>query len=319
MFLGKSIGRPRRRRKNPLLALFFLIILVAAGFYGYISVSDMEEPYLALVEHSNNEYAREIIYEEYDFDGDLVIHFIDVGQGDATLIKTSAGSVLIDGGDRHMGERMVAYLRDVGVSEITYVIATHPHADHIGGLVDVLNEFSIGQIIMPPVAHTTVTFERFLDAIEDNDILVKEPSPGVSFNLGEVEFTIIAPNSTGYQNLNDYSVSVRVVFGETSFVFTGDAERISEMEMIEAGHVLSADVLRVGHHGSRTSTTQEFFDAVDPSIVVISVGADNRYGHPHSEVTDRLEAAAVRIYRTDQHGTIIMTSDGTYINVRTEN
>jgi len=242
------------------------------------------------------------------------VHFIDVGQGDAVLIQTTEGHVLIDGGDNHMGEHVVQYLRNAGVREISYVIATHPHADHIGGLIDVLRTFPVGTLIMPPVAHTTRTFERFLDAIEENNIPLKEPIAGSTFSVGDAVFTIIAPNSSGHSNLNNYSVSLRMALGETSFIFTGDAEVQSETEMILAGHILSSDVLHVGHHGSSTSTTQAFFEAVDPAIAVIQLGRDNTYGHPHREVRERL--ADVRVYRTDEHGHIILMTDGEEITVR---
>jgi len=251
--------------------------------------------------------------------GEAAVHFIDVGQGDSVLVQTTQGSVLIDGGDNHMGDRVVAYLRNAGINEITYVIATHPHADHIGGLISVLYEFPVGTLIMPPVAHTTETFRNFLAAIENNDVPLKEPVAGNTFSVGDAVFTIIAPNSYGYQNLNDYSVSVRMVLGSTSFIVTGDAEELSELEMIKAGHYLSSDVLRVGHHGSRTSTTQEFLSAVNPSIAVINVGRDNGHGHPHGVVMNRLQDAGIRIYRTDEHGHIVMVTDGTVISVRGSN
>jgi len=273
------------------------LIIAGAGYFGFTALTAPQFP-----------TALE--------DGHAAVHFIDVGQGDATLIQTTAGSVLIDGGDNrlNMGERVVQYLRDAGVSEIAYVIATHPHADHIGGLIDVLHTFPVGTLLMPPVSHNTRTFERFLDAIEENDIYVRPPIIGSTFSVGDAVFTIIAPNSSGHQNLNDYSISLRMVLGETSFIFTGDAEELSELEMIAAGHMLSSDVLRVGHHGSRTSTAEAFLTAVDPTIAVISVGQDSGFGHPHRVVMERLEG--LRVYRTDERGHIIMITDGAEITVQ---
>jgi len=264
---------------------------------------------------SVTQFARGLIYQEeaapmMPIDGEVIVHFIDVGQGDSVLIQTTAGSVLIDGGDNHMGERVTEYIRRAGIGDITYVVATHPHADHIGGLIEVLNQFPVGALIMPPVAHTTVTFEWFLDAIENNDVPLREPIAGDSFVVGDATFTIIAPNSTGHGNLNDYSVSLRVAHGMNAFIFTGDAYTFSELEMIASGHNLAANVLHLGHHGSSTSTSQEFLDAVRPDIAVISVAANNSYGHPHNTVMSRLRVAGVRIYRTDFHGNVAIVSDG---------
>ena len=288
--MGRRRGN-RRRGGNSFYLLIILFALAAVWYY----IRFVAEPYIG---------------------GSVVAHFIDVGQGDATLIRTSEGHVLIDGGDRHAGPIVVRYLRRARVSRIEYVVATHPHADHIGGLIDVLGAFEVGTIIMPRVAHTTITFERFIEAIEENNIPVREPVPGETIVMGDAVFTIVAPNSSGYANLNDYSVSLLLSYGTVRFLFTGDAEAVSEAEMLERGHDLFAQVLHVGHHGSRTSTTQPFLDAVSPLVAVISVGADNQFGHPHAEVVNRLMAAGATIYRTDRHGTIRISTDGRSLTVR---
>jgi len=244
-------------------------------------------------------------------DGDYTfVHFIDVGQGDATLIQTPSGTMLIDGGDNHMGDTVVDYLLHSGVYFLDYVIATHPHADHIGGLISVLDSFPIGTLIMPNRAHTTLTFERFLDAIERNNVHVIEPIVGAVMELGDAVFTVVAPNSYGHAGLNDYSIVMHMAYGNVNFLFTGDAEAVSEREMLAYGHNISADILRVGHHGSSTSTIYEFLHEVDPIIAVISAGYGNPFGHPHNSVINRLYDRGVSIYRTDYHGHIVITTDG---------
>lgn len=250
-----------------------------------------------------------------NLDENVLVHFIDVGQGDATLIQAPSGTVLIDGGDIHTSDKLIEYLMYVGVKNITYVIATHPHSDHIGGLISVLEEFNVENIMMPRVAHTTVTFDRFINAIENNNLEVQEPVVNDTFNIGDVEFIVLAPKSDGYSSLNDHSIALKMNYGNTSFLFTGDAEAISENEMVQSGNVLSAQVLHVGHHGSNTSTTEAFLKSVSPSVAVISVGENNRYGHPHTDVINRLQNANIAIYRIDYHGDIVISTDGNNIIV----
>ncbi|MCL2405132.1 MAG: MBL fold metallo-hydrolase [Defluviitaleaceae bacterium] len=307
---NNSGGGGRSRKKGSKLPIILLIILVIVGIgvawhFGFLdgffeSGGEAQPPAVVAV------------------DGQLEMHFIDVGQADGVLIITDGGTMLIDAGDhRGSGQRLVNYIQDLGITELTYVIGTHPHADHIGGMHIVLDTFDIGTLLLPPVSHTTQVYERMITAIENNNVNTRVAMVGDVIHIGDAVFTILHPNDEDHWGLNCWSVSVRMAFGETSLVVTGDAERPAEMAMLESGQYLSADILRVGHHGSRTSTSQEFFDAVSPSIAVIQVGEGNRYNHPHDCVMERLSDAGVRIYRNDHHGDIIITSDGRNLDVRT--
>jgi competence protein ComEC len=244
----------------------------------------------------------------------LKVHFIDVGQGDCILIEDGTSAMLIDAGNPENGPDIVSYIKKLGINRLDFVIATHPHADHIGGMADVINAFDIGKLIMPKVEHTTRTFENLLLTIRNKGLKITAPVPGTEYRLGNTSFTILAPNSSSYKNLNDYSVVVRLTYGSTSFLFTGDAEQTSEKEILAKGYNIKSDVLKVGHHGSKTSTTTRFLDAVSPRYAVICVGANNQYGHPAPETLSKLAERGIKVYRTDEAGTIIATSDGKSIS-----
>ena len=222
--------------------------------------------------------------------------------------------MLIDAGNPENGPDIVSYIKKLGINRLDFVIATHPHADHIGGMADVINAFDIGKLIMPKVEHTTRTFENLLLTIRNKGLKITAPVPGTEYRLGNTSFTILAPNSSSYKNLNDYSVVVRLTYGSTSFLFTGDAEQTSEKEILAKGYNIKSDVLKVGHHGSKTSTTTRFLDAVSPRYAVMCVGANNQYGHPAPETLSKLAERGIKVYRTDEAGTIIATSDGKSIS-----
>lgn len=253
-------------------------------------------------------------------DGSLTVDFIDIGQGDAILITAPEGTtMLIDAGDNSEEDRMVKYLQDRGIKRLDYVVGTHPHADHIGGLDAVILNFDIGEIYMPKKVHNTKTFEDVLLAVKEKGYKINTAKAGVTFDLGEgVVAQMVAPVSDSYSNMNDYSAVIRVSYGDTSFLFTGDAEKAAEYEMIDGKYPIDATVLKVGHHGSTSSTTKAFLEAVNPDFGVISSKKGNSYGHPHEEIIERLEEANVTYYSTQDVGTIIAVTDGQTINWTTE-
>lgn len=242
----------------------------------------------------------------------LVVHFIDVGQADSILIQLPNGTVsIIDGGNRADSDLVVNYIKRLGIKKIDYLIATHPHEDHIGGLPGVIRNFDIGNIYMPKKPATTKIFENLLTEIKNKGIKPIEGKGGIDIiKEGHLKFSIIAPNSSEYTETNEYSIVTKLEYKNTSFIFTGDAEKVSEREMIEKGYNLSADVLKIGHHGGRTSTAEEFLNKVNPKYAVISVEKGNDYGHPHKETMERLEKIKAKILRTDEMGTIVIASDG---------
>lgn len=248
-------------------------------------------------------------------DAPFEVHFIDVGQGDAIFIRQEAFTMLIDAGEPQMGDRVVAYLENQGVTKLNYVIGTHPHADHIGGLSRVLEAFDVDEIIMPKVTHTSATYENLLLTIKKKGYKVTLPQVGDQYALGDAHFLILSP-SQEYDDLNNWSVAMKVSYENVSFVFTGDAEALAEEHMLTSGLLLSANVLKLGHHGSQTSTTEAFLRQVNPEYAVIQVGKGNPYGHPHREVLNRL--STVKVYRTDLHGTVIFQTDGVDIHVFTD-
>ena len=244
---------------------------------------------------------------------DLKVYFIDVGQADSILITSKDETMLIDAGNNEDGVDVVNFIKEKGITKLNYVIGTHPHEDHIGGLDDVINAFDIENVYLPDITTNTKTFEEVLNAIENKHLEITTPQIGDTFTLGEsnceVKSTIIDKS-----NLNLASLVVRLEFGKNSFLFMGDAENENEEQTTWE----QTTVLKVGHHGSNTSSSLKFLEQVKPQIAVIMVGEGNSYGHPNEETLEKLQGINAKIYRTDENGTITITSNGTECKVETE-
>ena len=249
--------------------------------------------------------------------GTLKISYLDVGQGDCIFINLPNGeSVLIDAGERENGAQVVQYIKDSGEDTLDYVIATHPHADHIGGMGTVLSAFAVKDLYMPDKTHTTQTFEDLLSVIAQKGLGIQVAKAGkVIFDYGNVKAEFIGPCSDGYGELNNYSAVVLLSYNGCRFLFMGDAEAESETEILLEGYDVRADILKAGHHGSDTSSTGAFVEKVGPRYAVISCGEGNAYGHPDAKVLERMNRLGVEIHRTDLEGTIVAVCDGESIRL----
>lgn len=277
--------------------------------------NNVEENALENVE--KNEQKNEVT----NIDGNLIIDYIDVGQGDSILIRQGEHAMLIDGGTSECKDDLLEYLKSKNITKFDYIIGTHPHEDHIGSLDDVVNAFDFDTILSPDVSSakvTTKTFENLVLAVANKNMKFTTPISGKEYSLGEAKFNILAPSSSNYQSLNNYSIVIKLNYGENSFMFTGDAETLSETEILNSYDDLHADVLKLGHHGSTTSSSKKFLNAVNPKYAVISVGKDNVYNHPTKTTMDKMIELNIPVYRTDELGTIECISDGKNITFNTK-
>lgn len=250
--------------------------------------------------------------------GEMFVDFVDVGQGDCTLIRTSDAVILIDAGEAGTADTVVSYLKEMGIKNIDCCIATHPHSDHIGALYRIFEEFSVDTVLLPDIPDelipTTSTYEKFLDGLENVKNIIPAGA-GDNFDFGSLNLDILGPVKE-YDDLNQMSLVSKVSFGNTSVMLTGDAETPAETDMLKKRNVdYSADILKVGHHGSKTSTSEKWLKAVHPQFAVVSCGLDNDYGHPHKNIVNRLEDFGVEYYRTDLEGHILFKSDGNEITL----
>jgi len=245
----------------------------------------------------------------------MIVHYIDVGQGDSILIQVNNKNLLIDAGPKSDNKKFLNYLSDLNLQKLDYVIATHPHEDHIGNMSDVIDDYKVLNFYAPKVQTTTKTFEKMIESLKSKNLKINVLKRGTdSINLGEnTKITVFSPTKDLYEDLNNYSPVIKIQYGKTSFLFTGDAQKDVEEEILASNEDISANVLKVGHHGSSTSTTQDFLNKVHPIIGVISVGQDNSYNHPNGDTLKRLTENKITIYRTDKDGTVVLSSDGSNI------
>lgn len=262
----------------------------------------------------NNNISKSSAESEYS---GMSVTYLNVGQGDSELIQVNGINMLIDAGTNAGANDLVKDLKNRGIKTIDIAIATHPHEDHIGGIDEVLENFDVKSFYAPKVAHTTKTYENMLKAVKNEGLKIKQIKEGTKIDLGkDTEVQVYSPVKSQYEELNNYSPVMKISYGQNSFMFTGDAESLVEKEILSENKDLKADVLKLGHHGSHSSTSEEFLKAVDPSIAIVSCAKDNKYGHPHKETMSNLKKAGITVYETFRDGDITISSNGKKLDVK---
>ena len=294
----------KKKKKEIIKYVLLFIIIIASIFY-----SDIED---FITRNEITSSVSDVV--NYDADN-LQIYYVDVGQADCILIRYKDKNLLIDAGNNEDGAKIVTYFKSLGITKFNYVIGTHAHEDHIGGMNTVIDNFDIDKFYMPDVITTTKTFEDVLDSLEKKNIKFSTPKIDSKFNVDDLEFNVLYVGEDS-QDLNNTSIVLKMVYNKTSYLFTGDATSTVEKKILDKD--IKSDVLKVGHHGSQYSTSSHFLKKVDPKYAIIQVGKDNKYDHPKDVTIKKLNTIDAQIYRTDLDGTIILTSDGENISIRTE-
>jgi beta-lactamase superfamily II metal-dependent hydrolase len=313
------------RRKRKVFALAFVVIILTAGCIGPFSESKPSENAGSSDQPENNQYSSETSetssspslsdisgpdetsyssgQDSNDGSGSLKLHFVDVGQSDATLIEGPEANILIDTGDWR-GDEAVSYLESQNIEEIDLMILTHLDADHIGQADQIINQFEVKEVWMSGQTRTTNTFQELVNAVIESDTGYYEPRRGDVFNIGGTRVEVLHPSTTPSDT--NTGIVTRLVLGDTEVLFTGDADSGVEGDILESGQQIESDIYQVGHHGSSTSSTREFVEAVNPDVAVYSAGEGNQYGHPDDEVINRLNDIGIEVYGTPVHGTVVI-------------
>lgn len=301
-----------------LISIIVVLILLAIGvkeetIKDIFNINNVEEQNV-IASDTQNELDETQTKKNFIAEDKLVVDYIDVGQADSILLRNKDKTMLIDAGTNEQGKNVVSFLKEEGISKIDYLIGTHPHEDHIGGLDDVINNFDIGKIYMPKRETTTKTFKDVLSAIKNKNLTITQPKKGEIIDLGQAKCEFMTEPIIDDDNINLSSLILRVEFGNNSFLFMGDAEKQNEKTITWP----KTDVLKVGHHGSDTSSSKEFLEQVNPKYSIIMVGEGNTYKLPKQPIIDRIEKIGSKIYRTDKNGNIKIISDGNNLEIKTE-
>lgn len=295
------------------IILFFMLFVSTFSIALFGNIEDMPSH----MEQKRDTSQTDCQMPLYSDNSAFAVHFINVGQGDAALVLCDDMSMLIDGGKSKASDIIYTYLKNQGITCLDYLICSHPDDDHIGGLSAPLSTIKVKNVYAPDVEADTKAYRSFIQKTEEQGLIIQHPSCGDILKFGSSTINFLGPATVSENDKNNSSIVMKIKYGETTFLFTGDAEREEEQTLLNKG-LLKSDVLKVGHHGSDTSTSYQFLREVMPEYAVISVGKDNPYGHPTQAVLSRLRDAGAKVYRTDLQGDVIMKSDGRAISVTTE-
>ena len=308
----------KKKQKRLLYKLLSIVIFFSVVIFGGYQVTTNPDMFDDIKSNNYNQNEVENTQSDnlinLDTSENIKIHYIDVGQGDSILIQCGEHNMLIDAGTNSSEEDLISYLDSLNIQKFDYLVGTHTHEDHIGGMDKIVKKYDFDSILFPKTTSNTKTFENFVTEVKNKNKKLTAPDTTKTYILGDATFEILSPLKDEYEDQNNYSIVIKLKYKDTSFLFTGDAEKLVEEDILDTNKDISADVIKIGHHGSSTSTSEEFLKKVNPKYAVISLGKDNSYGHPHKETIELLENYNIKTYRTDELGTIICTSDGKNIS-----
>ena len=315
-----AIDKSGRKKRNPIVTILLVIVVLAGSFFGLWEIGDFipSDTTTPTMETSppNTESTKP---PEVLVDGALTVIMIDVGQADSFLLIQDGKTALIDCGTRYDGDEILAFLSSLNITRLDYVFGTHPHDDHMGGMLEVIQGIEVGKLVVPEVEKGKVTsnWYKTLEKAYANFNVVR-PKVGDLYELGDATMKVLGPIDTTPSNVNNYSTILMVSFGEMDILFTGDAETSLEKDLLESGVNLDAEILKIGHHGSDTSSSDAFLDAVSPEYGLLSTAIGNKHDHPIGEIMDKYEDRGIEIYRTDQSGTVTLTITATDVEFSCE-